>query len=533
MSVLMFRTEISSLAVVCASVRNGPKGAPQARVKSRQNFLRARPRGADSSGGSALVPPPSRVDGEGVVCVGIDDGGGGGGAPLTSCRGPLSCRSRVEPLTSPPAPGSGGRRFPENDLFGAGGASSLPADSGSDARPMRWLTRWLAATEIRPPRPARVARGGSSETTRAPSSKPSAVYRTGCPTPTSRSRARAPPSSVGDRHAAAPLLDELARDRQTEPFPARPAAGAPAVKPLEDGLLLARLEPGALVEDLDATRRRRRSSTRERAAVADRVLDQRVERAVEIRRRAPDRRRSVRPPRRARRRRRAAAFASARRPDRPPRRGRPLAGLLVLAGAAQDQKLVDHLREPVHLGQPRVEPLGSRSSVGRRLAQLLELQPQPGQRRAQLVGGVGDEVRWLRSSRATRSVISLKLRASERCSVLPSTGALASRSPAATGAPRLRAAESGERSAGRSAPPRSGRAPRTIAPRTPGRRSPRARRSLTASTLWVTPHRADRAAAVEDRHGGCEDLRAQGLAVVASPDRSCPRARWRSPAGSA
>ena len=43
---------------------------------------------------------------------------------------------------------SGGCRWPSFDPTLGGGASSLPADSGSDASPIRWLTRWLAATEM-------------------------------------------------------------------------------------------------------------------------------------------------------------------------------------------------------------------------------------------------------------------------------------------------------------------------------------------------------------------------------------------------
>ena len=43
---------------------------------------------------------------------------------------------------------SDGCRWPSLGLSLGGGASALPADSGSDARPIRWLTRWLAATEI-------------------------------------------------------------------------------------------------------------------------------------------------------------------------------------------------------------------------------------------------------------------------------------------------------------------------------------------------------------------------------------------------
>ena len=69
-----------------------------------------------------------------------------------------------------------------------------------------------------------------------------------------------------------------------------------------------------------------------------------------------------------------------------------LAGQFVLAGAAEDQQLVDDLREPVDLAHRRVElALGRRVAAGA-FAQALQPQPQPGQRRPQLVGGVGDEV---------------------------------------------------------------------------------------------------------------------------------------------
>ena len=42
----------------------------------------------------------------------------------------------------------GPRSLPFPPSFLGGGANALPADNGSEARPMRWLTRWLAATEI-------------------------------------------------------------------------------------------------------------------------------------------------------------------------------------------------------------------------------------------------------------------------------------------------------------------------------------------------------------------------------------------------
>jgi len=69
----------------------------------------------------------------------------------------------------------------------------------------------------------------------------------------------------------------------------------------------------------------------------------------------------------------------------------PLAGGRALAGAAELEQLVDHQREPVELLERGVELL-----VDRRLAALaprrLDAQPQPRQRRAQLVRRVGDEV---------------------------------------------------------------------------------------------------------------------------------------------
>ncbi len=78
-------------------------------------------------------------------------------------------------------------------------------------------------------------------------------------------------------------------------------------------------------------------------------------------------------------------------------------------------------RQPVHLRHAAVE-LGAHVRVGGLGVRLLQAQPQAGERRAQLVGGIGDEVALARErSRPTRSVMSLNVRASERCSALPST----------------------------------------------------------------------------------------------------------------
>ena len=116
--------------------------------------------------------------------------------------------------------------------------------------------------------------------------------------------------------------------------------------------------------------------------VANRVLDQHVERPVEIRPRAPT----------------AAGLADALagEPD-----SRLVGGLLpplpcaigglcdvellarrlALAGAAEDEQLVDDLRETIHLPDPGVDLIPA-VAVGGVLAKLLELEANPGERRA-------------------------------------------------------------------------------------------------------------------------------------------------------
>jgi hypothetical protein len=73
--------------------------------------------------------------GVGVVEVGADDGGAVGGA-VEVVAGTVVVVVEVEAgrLASPPFPPG---PLPDSCL---GGANSLPAETGSAARPMRWLT---------------------------------------------------------------------------------------------------------------------------------------------------------------------------------------------------------------------------------------------------------------------------------------------------------------------------------------------------------------------------------------------------------
>ena len=67
-------------------------------------------------------------------------------------------------------------------------------------------------------------------------------------------------------------------------------------------------------------------------------------------------------------------------------------GQLVLARPAQDQQLVDDRREPVDLSRCGIELARTPGPPRETLAEPLERQAQAGERRAQLMRGVGDEV---------------------------------------------------------------------------------------------------------------------------------------------
>ncbi len=125
--------------------------------------------------------------------------------------------------------------------------------------------------------------------------------------------------------------------------------------------------------------------------VAQRVLDQHVQRPVEVGARAPCGPRAL-----AGRLQRDLARLGGGTPALHARADGAgqvdaLALQLAVLAAAQHEQLVDDRRETVDLGGPGVE-LGGDPGANSRGARLLQTQPQRGQRRAQLMGGVGDEL---------------------------------------------------------------------------------------------------------------------------------------------
>ena len=214
-------------------------------------------------------------------------------------------------------------------------------------------------------------------------------------------------------------------------------------------------------------------------AVVDRVLDQHVEDAVEVGDRAAhdattSRTRSSSTP--------GIAL------DRAPRGGEQVGGGVRRprrARLAQDQQLRDHARQSIHLLQRALDLLDGRPVGGRR--RLLEPQPQPGQRRAQLVRRVGDEValRVDHPLHARRHLVE-RARRPRAARSEPSTGTRTDRSPSparrAANASRRsgRATDAGQQRARRQ-PERRARSGRPARARS----SPTAPRAPTASTLCV------------------------------------------------
>ncbi len=216
------------------------------------------------------------------------------------------------------------------------------------------------------------------------------------PTPTIRSRP-GPRPPRGWRSSPSRPTARRARGRSAgrARFPRDALSpGAAPVKPLEDRLLLAGLESGPSSRTSMRSRPVTIVTRDVGRAVADRVLDQRVERPVEVGGRAPDRRGSIpRPPRRARRPRRqppscqrssARSAASARSTSEPGCSCSPARLRTRSSSTICESRSTSDI--------PASSRLARGSLVRRRLADLLELQPQPGERRAQLMRGVGDEV---------------------------------------------------------------------------------------------------------------------------------------------
>ena len=248
-------------------------------------------------------------------------------------------------------------------------------------------------------------------------------------------RSQAAALAVGEPHVAAPLAGQLARDRQAEAGPARSAlAGAAAAEALEDRLLLAAGEPGAAVEHLEPAGGGGRRSPRAGRRVEQRVLDQGVDRAVQVGAGAP----ADGPPRRLVPRARSRARPAVALPalDRAPARTAPRSSRSPGSSCSPARLRISSsstISESRSISRIAASTSVDRGSSPRKRS------PSASSRSRSPVSGVrswweasATKSCWTRSSRFTRWVISLKVRASERCSVLPSTATLASRSPSAT-----------------------------------------------------------------------------------------------------
>ena len=311
--------------------------------------------------------------------------------------------------------------------------------------------------------------------------------------------------------------------------PCRPAR--PRIEALEDRLLLAGREARARGRGPRSRPGRRRSRPRLPAASSD--ARSRPARRARGRGRAARTRRVGRRPRRRSSSSRLASRRRARR-QRSAARSRRVAEVDPLGRAARARRRGSGpaaRRRSARAGRPRAAPPSSsaaRSSVARAIA------ASSSSRSRSPVSGVrswweasATNSCWPRSSRPTRPVISLKVRASERCSVLPSTGARASRSPRRDAvARRVEPADRPRDLLRRSARRRRGRGR--------GRRQPEqgeAERSsvrtarLTAATLWVTRTAPTARPWLEDRHRGREDVGAERLAVAGLLVACCRRAR--------
>ena len=269
--------------------------------------------------------------------------------------------------------------------------------------------------------------------------------------------------------------------------PRRAPPGAAAVEALEHRLLLVRL-------DARAPRRAPRSSRRPRAAPPS---TPRAHSAARSRPARPARGRRPRaPPRRSPR------LAAPPAPRGVPARGRaaPSGGARAaaargevdrlgrrvrLAGAREHEQLVDELAmRSISRSPARQLARRLRRDAGRR--RLLEAQPQPRERRAQLVRGVRDE-RLLAAEHVADAIGHVVERACERALLGRALERDARVEVAARHARRRRAhvADRAHELARDQAAGERGRAPARSCRRAAGRRSCAARRAATAATLCV------------------------------------------------
>ena len=216
--------------------------------------------------------------------------------------------------------------------------------------------------------------------------------------------------------------------------------------------------------------------------------------------------------------------------DRPPRGGQQVGRGVRRprrAGLAQHQQLGDHAREPIDLAQRAVDLLDG--GTGRRRRGLLQPQPQPGQRRPQLVRGVGDEVA-LRVDHPLHARRHLVERARDLLLLQRPLDRHAHRQVALARPPR------GERQ-----PPQR---PRHRGRQEPARRQPerehdqadehepdrrRAHRAPDGVDALRHAHRAVGLAVAHDRDRGGEDALVERLAVARDLRRDRRAARSRSP----
>ena len=321
-------------------------------------------------------------------------------------------------------------------------------------------------------------------------------------------------------------------------MPGRRAARAAAGEAVEQARLLAGREPRPLVEhgepglvavaapvELDARRR-----------VAQRVLDQVVEQDREVLLRGRDRRvaaadqlelaavllRGGRPAL-------VGPLGRARERDRPRRRR-------LVALARERQQRGQQPREPLDLELGRLElRLGVAARLG---ARRLEPQAQPGQRRAQLVRGVGDELALCREHGP--EPLGHVVEGRRDLALLRRAGHLGARLEVAALDPPRRGGEVAQR-------------PRERARQEPGERQPederegadRDQREHAAADAVVhrgeilrDAHRADDAAVVRHRHRRVEQVLAERVAVALAlgaqtPRSAVPQLRPRRPSRTA
>ena len=274
-------------------------------------------------------------------------------------------------------------------------------------------------------------------------------------------------------------------------------------------------------------------TSRARRRVGERVLDQHVEHAVEVGARAPHRR-----PGPARRRTHDPRASAAARQRSTARLGGSRASSICLAeqlailGAARARAA---RRRSPRAGRPRPCPPRARArhrAPDADRARLLEAQPQRGQRRAQLMRGVRDELALGRHRRSTRSAISLKDVLSERCSELPST--TRARRQVAAGEPLARCprgVRSGSAICRAIRPPASRPSSSTVPATSASLATVDADRVLDGGDALGDPHRADRCAARAARARPSRGCSAAGCGSRAAPGRSGRAAPRRSPGG--